>query len=556
MTRRPKSGARTSARERSAIEWIGATVTIPAYVTGEGEPYRPEALVWMGDDGMILGSTVVKSEELLAVASDSLQHTIEQPMRGKPHAPTQVRVASAELAEVLRAGHPGLQVICAPTPEADEMLALMCEHLSEGGEQSYLSPEIGPDAMASFFTAAAALFRDQPWAMVPDDQSLISVSIESLGVRDAAISVIGQFGQSFGLVVFPDADGYEAYLNAAHAIARGEERRMPPHFFLNFERGAQLADERRKEIAEHQWEVAAPDAYPWLAVVDEGWGARPPTARELTIAEAIARALSGLLVETTAMLAAWDGGEPLSRTLSVSTHHGEIEVALCVRCMQAPAEFDPSRDILAELAALVRDDDEPDADAREPLEAELMRRFAAAPEAQTLGELYASTLVIDLGASELGATIATLDADDLHEILFEIIPRRVSIDASEARGLVEECRAFYRFLEREFALTQAGACLRVLGDDAIDSLEAELSDSSNFGIAKSLVMAGRDAGFDMQSEEGLDTWMRSVEGEPLPSSIFIPGRDASAPSSRQGAKAKKDKRKAARKARKRNRKNS
>lgn len=31
-------------KKRTEIEWVGGIVSMPMYVTGEGEPYRPEAL--------------------------------------------------------------------------------------------------------------------------------------------------------------------------------------------------------------------------------------------------------------------------------------------------------------------------------------------------------------------------------------------------------------------------------------------------------------------------------------------------------------------------------
>lgn len=537
------------------IEWIGGTVAMPAYVTGEGEPYRPETLFWMSADGAILGWTAAKPGELLPMASESLRSTIEQPMHGRPHRPTRVRVASAELADILRAGHPGLDVVCASTPELDEMLALMREKMGEDGasEQSYLSPEITPEAMASFFKAAAALFCAKPWKQVPDDQSLFSVTIEQLGVHDAAMSVIGQMGQSFGLILFSGLDDFEAYLGAAHVSELGEEPEVPPHFALNFERGAELSPELRKEISEHRWEVAGANAYPWLVAVDEDLLSRPPTDKEVTMAEAIALALTNMLAEKKTLRDAWQRGEPLSRTLTVTTHAGEIDVMLCAPYMRAPVKFDPSHDILADLAALARDDDEIDYDAREALEDELVRRFAASPEAKELDEIHACRFVMDLGANYFGQTIATLGASDLRKVLFELVPRKVSIEASEARSIVEEIRAFYAFLKREFGFKQADSCLKVLGGNAVKKLEAGLSDSSNFGMAKSLVTAGADAGFDMQSTEGLEAWMQSIQGKPLPPSIPIPGLGPPQPLSKKAAKAKKDKRKTARKSRKKNR---
>ena len=541
------------------IEWIGGTAAMPAYITGEGAPFRPEALFWMGADGAVLGSTVAAPGELLPMASESLQSTIEQPMSGRPHSPTRVRVASTELADVLRVGHPGIDVTCGPTPELDDMVALMHEQLSEdeATQRSYLSPDIEPDTMASFFNAAAALFRAKPWKIVPDDQTLFSVTIEQLEVRDAAMSVIGQMGQSLGLILFSGVDGFEAYLDAADAMERGEEPEMPPHFVLNFERGAELAPELRKEVAEHQWEIAAPNAYPWLVAIDEELVARPPTSEEVSIAEAIAVALTHMTAEKKALRAAWDHDEPMSRTLSVNTYRGEIDVTLCTPYMRTSIEFDASPDILADLAALAQDDDEIDAHARQALDDELVRRFTASPEAKNLEMIGNCRLVMDYAALYMSATIATLDASELSEVLFKIIPRKVSVEASEARAIVEENRALYTFLKREFGLEQADACLRVLGGSAVEKLEAALSDTSNFGMAKSLFMAGGEAGFDMQSQEGIDAWMQSIQGKPLPPSISLPGVDAPRASSKKAAKkaakVDKDKRKAARKARKKNR---
>jgi len=556
MTTKNKKDPNRSGPEKSkAVEWVGGSVLVPAYVTGEGEPYRPEALFWMSAEGAIVGSTVAKPGELLSMASESLQDAIEKSMFGRPARPTRVRVASDELADALREGHPRIEIVCAPTPELDEMLEMMRQKMDEDGatEQSYLSPDIGPDAMASFFRAAARLFRAKPWNVVPSDQSLFSVTIEKLGVRDAAMSVIGQMGQSMGLVLFSSLDDFEAYLDAADAMEYGEESEMPPHFALNFERGADLAPVLRKEIAEHNWEVVDANAYPWLVVIDEELVARPPSAGEVTMAEAIAHALTNVMAEKKALRAAWKGGEPLSRRLSVETQQGEIEVTLGAPYMRTPVVFDATSNIMADLAALARQDDEVDPEAREPLEDELVRRFAESPEAKDLDEIQACRFVMDFASNYFGQTIATLGASELREIIFDIIPRKVIIDASEARWVIEENRAFYGFLKREFKLKQADACLKVLSDAAIKKLESAFSDSSNFGMAKSLFTAGADAGFDMQSKKGIEAWLQAVQGKPLPPSVRFPSFDASPPSAKKAAKAKKNKRKAARRARKKNR---
>jgi len=545
-----------SKKKRAGIEWVGGLVSMPAYVTGEGAPYRPEALFWMSAEGAVLGHTAGKPGELVGLASESLRSTIERPIFGQPHAPQRVRVASPELAEALRAGHAGIEVVCAPTPEIDAVLAAMREQINEDAEteQSYLSPELGPEAIAAFFHAAAELFRSKPWKTVPSDQSLFSVTIEKLGVKDAALSVIGQMGQSLGLIVFSGVDDFEAYLAAADAMEDGKEPEMPPHFALNFDRGAELSAALRKEIAEHHWEVAGAQAYPWLVALDEDLVARPPTGEEVTITEAIALALPKVLKEKQALLAAWNGGETVSRALSVHTHAGDIEVLLRVPYEQDTADDKPPYDVLADLVELVQDGEEIDPEARRPLEDELVRRFADSPEAKALTDIQACHFVMDFAADYFGATIATLRPRELREIVFEIIPRKVSIDASAANWIIEDNRAFYAFLKRELGLKQADACLRMLGGDAVTKLEAALSDTSKFGMAKSLFTAGREAGFDMDSKGGIEAWMRVMQSQPLPASIGLPSLGApSCTADKAAAQTKKNQRKTARKARKRNR---
>jgi hypothetical protein len=542
-------------KKRTEIDWVGGIVALPAYVTGEGAPYRPETLFWMSAEGAVLGHTVGKPGELVELACESLRTTIAHPVFGRPHAPDRVRVASPKLAEALRAGQPDLQVVCAPTPEIDALLAAMREGMSDDAKikQSYLSSDMGPGAVGAFFRAAAALFRAKPWKTVPSDQSLFSVSIEKLGVTDAALSVIGQMEQSLGFILFSGIDDFEAYLEAADAMEHGEEPRMPPHVALNFERGAKLSATLRKEIAEHHWEVAGVDAYPWLVAVDADLVVRPPTADEVAIAEAIALALPKVLQEKKALLAAWNGGDPVARTLVVATHAGAIEVSLRAPCERGPSAYKPPYDVLADLSELGRHGDEIDAEARRPLEDELVRRFVTSPEAKALTGVQSCRVVMDFAADYFNATIATLGPRELRAIVFDIIPRKVSVDASAASWIIDENRAFYAFLKREFALEQADSCLEVLGGDAVTKLEAALSDTSKFGMAKSLFMGGREAGFDMETKEGIEAWMRAMQSQPLPASerLQSPGTPARAQDN-AAARARKNARKVARKARRKN----
>jgi len=322
----------TASKARKGSEWTGGLAPMPAWVHGEDGPYRPGMLLWLNAEGLVLGHAVGRPGELLDGACESLRNAIEHPLVGPPQSPQRVRVASPAIAEALRAGYPGIEVICAPTPECDAVFQAMRESMDSESdeEQSYLSPGVDPEAVAAFFRAAATLYRAKPWKIVPSDQSLISVTIAQLGLTDAVLSVIGQMGQSLGFVLFSGIDDYQTFIAASDAIEQGLEPTLPPHLALNFERKAELNPGLRNEIAEFGWDVASARAYPWLVPVDADLLVRPLTANDLTTAEVVALALIRLLGEKRALLAAWNGGEAVTRSLRVPAHGGDIAVRLRV----------------------------------------------------------------------------------------------------------------------------------------------------------------------------------------------------------------------------------
>jgi hypothetical protein len=548
----------TTLRPPTAQEWVGGIVSMPTYVNDADTPYRPEILLWLNPDGLVIGTTLGKPGEVLAQASAHLRATIEKPMIGPPHSPARLRVSSDALASALRAHHPSIEITCGPTPEIDQVIEGMSEHMRSAPREppSMLAGGITPEAMASFFRAAAALFRTTPWKLVPAD-AVLSVTVKAQSLSQGALSVIGQLGQSFGFLLFSSMDDFDAYLDGAESIQRGETPTMPQYLALNFQRGTDLDRGLRKEIASHKWEVASPHAYPWAARIDKAMVSRPLTAKELTLMEAVILALTALTSEEDAVKAAFASGESCERVYSVPTHEGESAVTVCAPHPQQPFEDDSEDDVLSALAQLEEDGTLDDFNKRRPLEDELAAAFLASSEGGAVSDMEGHRMLMQFAAEYIGASIATLKARDLREVLFEIIPRKVSVDPSEASAIVEDCRAFYRFLKHAFGLALADDCLRVLGPSADKKLEQALGDPRNFGMAKSILMAGAEAGFDVHSKEGIEAWMREVRGKPLPSSVRLPlGRRDLGPDLRPAGsrdRKKKNQRKAVRKARKKNR---
>ncbi|MCA9554051.1 MAG: hypothetical protein KC933_28715 [Myxococcales bacterium] len=403
--------------------------------------------------------------------------------------------------------------------------------------------------MSAFFDATATMYRAAPWRVVPAD-CVFSVTVGALDIHDFALAVIGEAGRDGGWLVCPGLDAFEELMEQVDAYEPGDDVEPPPHLALHFEAASELPPGLWSEAEDNRWALANPAAYPRLVVVGEAGRLHPPAPEDVVLAEAVSRALTHAVAEKGALLAAFEAGEPMTRTFSVATEQGDLDVTLTAPFLHPSHLLDPSGDLIEALAELT-EDGELDLDAYQALEQAVSDRFEASPEAEGLELKYLYRTVMEFGAQYLGETIATLSADALGELLFEVFPRKLSIDPKEAGAIIDETRALYRFLQREFDLPQAKACLSVLGPSSARRLEAALADKSKYGMAKAMVMAGLDAGVDMSSQESLEAWMRSMEGKPLPPSIPLPAARVAAPSKKALA-AKKAKRKAARKARKRN----
>jgi hypothetical protein len=194
---------------------------------------------------------------------------------------------------------------------------------------------------------------------------------------------------------------------------------------------------------------------------------------------------------------------------------------------------------------------------------ELLELFAASPEgiaySEQGGEIGWTTMFLEYAMSYLGLTPPEMKQGHFDEVLFQIFPRKVSVESEEAPDIVAELRAFWSFLGRAYDLPNAPQMLRLLDDKAAQRLERELANPANFGMAKSLVMQGKARGFDTTTPEGIEAWMGTYNAElgALPPMFSGPG-DALpllGPSSKSGAKARKEKsrRKMAKASRKQNR---
>ena len=114
---------------------------------------------------------------------------------------------------------------------------------------------------------------------------------------------------------------------------------------------------------------------------------------------------------------------------------------------------------------------------------------------------------LEYAASYFGETVETMSCNDAREIVFEIMPRKVSTKAESADEIIFEMRKFWEFVDRAHHCPEAKRIVKLFDNKSIRKLRSALSNPENFGMAKSLFMSGSKAGFDMTTQEGLDEFM-------------------------------------------------
>ena len=261
---------------KPATEWIGGTVPMPTTITGEGEPYRPDMLLWVDPASeIVLGMTVGRPEELPDLAPENLAETIARPAMGPPGPPGRVRVGSEALAEPLRAAFPELEIVVGDTGVIDTVGAALVESFPDAaeGEWSWLADGLPAEAVGDLFDAMAALWQAEPWSFVTIESSLFSVTIDALGVRDAVAPVIGQMGESAGVLLFASLADHDRFALVGEALQRGDlqatlerggEVGMPAHLGLSFDALDEVAPALLAEREAYGWTLADEEAFPSL----------------------------------------------------------------------------------------------------------------------------------------------------------------------------------------------------------------------------------------------------------------------------------------------------
>ncbi|MFM2314871.1 MAG: hypothetical protein RLZZ04_4147, partial [Cyanobacteriota bacterium] len=155
---------------------------------------------------------------------------------------------------------------------------------------------------------------------------------------------------------------------------------------------------------------------------------------------------------------------------------------------------------------------------------ELVMEFVASIEAQTylqshpVMEEYVGSWIDHLlyfGYAYESVTLPQMTMKNVEVIVAQLFPRKISLlDPSEADTAIPELMAFWQFLKREYKHPQAHKIIKFL-KQIQPQFSPMMNDSSNFGIAKSFLMSGMAAGFDMTTEAGVKQFQQQQQNQPL-----------------------------------------
>jgi hypothetical protein len=151
---------------------------------------------------------------------------------------------------------------------------------------------------------------------------------------------------------------------------------------------------------------------------------------------------------------------------------------------------------------------------------ELVIEFVASIEAQTYLQSYPVMQdyvgswidhLLYFGYAYESVTLPQMTMKNVEVIVTQLFPRKISLlDPTEADTTIPELMAFWQFLKREYQHPQAHKIIKLL-KQIQPKFSSMMNDSSNFGIAKSFLMSGMAAGFDMTTEAGIKQFQQQQQ---------------------------------------------
>ena len=419
---------------------------------------------------------------------------------------TRLRVEDEEIASALadRVDR-AVEVVVALTPEIDAAL----DHLeafteAQGGaeRQHDWTDDAADAARAGFYTAAARFEKLEPWSLA-SDAHVLAVDVPDLRWTGACASILGQAGESFGLLLFRSVDDYCTFLRLSE-LPSSVRRRLGagvPYFSVSFEHPRDLPGGRKLAAMAraHGFEPGPEGRVPSILKASADAVSTPPTTDDYRLATAC---LEGVrrFVEKNGRLFSEPPRERITERLTVAMPAGALEVALTTPPPDLPWRWGEEEPL----------DSLHERDREEIIAGYRAGRVAAgAPEEEMMADLWAAEELLRFKAA-LGGGLVDWRPADMKAFLLDYYP------ASGALVGEEELRDFPRRLDAFLGwLVEAGRGARAPLEAARDRLAEleprflrEATDPGRYGPAKSLAVAMQEAGVDPTDQDAVEDFVQ------------------------------------------------
>ena len=158
------------------------------------------------------------------------------------------------------------------------------------------------------------------------------------------------------------------------------------------------------------------------------------------------------------------------------------------------------------------DDEESEEEGLSDEEQALIDEFAQSAFVHGIRALDADYVVgeiqhfVEMGHDYIGLDACDLEVSDVREMLYEIMPRKFSAEPEFFENFPYLLEAFIHFLDSRGQVKHAKELLR-LAEEARRRMPRLAADPANWGMAKSFFMRGKELGFDMTSQEGMNAFL-------------------------------------------------
>jgi Domain of unknown function (DUF6930) len=308
--------------------WVGTHRLARLWVTPrKAPPYRPYLTLVLSQEGKIVRSHVQSHPPTAETLFEELVRAMRRPVwgAGRARRPTRLYLDNPEDVVALTPRLAALQVQCVyrhPLALADAVIADMERSLGKDKPMPGLLsiPSVTPPLLGHLYQLAAQWYQATPWRWLNDHHPL-AIRYRPADPPRYAV-VMGSGGEVFGLAIYDTlADLQRIYQSP---LSPKQLARLVTWCVLFFEEATAMSFEDLDAMAQYDWPVAAPQAYPVFGRTTPTQELVLPTPSDLLWMEG---ALAGLVAYVATPLERRHGeGPPADVTFVVPLVGGEAPV--------------------------------------------------------------------------------------------------------------------------------------------------------------------------------------------------------------------------------------